>query len=196
MVDLIPRVLNGVIAGTLGTLSMDLLWYRRYRSDQGTQSFLAWETSEDTDSYDTAAAPAQAAKAIAGFAGVELPNSSARTVNNVVHWATGIGWGVTHGAGAAILGTSTPLLGPVTGNVAWATSYIVLPRLGVYRPIGDYDSEVLWQDLSAHMVYGATLGLTFRLLVPRIANEGRMVLRKERQARCALQTWRLDIGIP
>lgn len=167
MVSMTRRLLSGAIAGTLGTLAMDLLWYRRYRSGQGTQPFLAWETSEGTDSFDSAAAPARAAKVVAGFVGVELPDSSARTVNNVVHWVTGIGWGKAHGTAAATLGTSTPLLGVITGVVAWGTSYVVLPRLGVYKSIREYDSDVLWQDFSAHLVYGTTLGLAFRLLSGR-----------------------------
>ena len=167
MVNVIRRVLLGAIAGTLGTLAMDLLWYRRYRSGGGSQPFLAWETSEGTEGYETAAAPAQTAKVVAGFVGVELPDSSARAVNNVVHWITGVGWGKAHGTAAAILGTTTPLLGPITGVVAWGTSYVVLPRLGVYKPMREYDTEVLWQDLSAHLVYGATLGIAFRLLAGR-----------------------------
>lgn len=164
MVDLARRVILGAVAGALGTLAMDLLWYGRYRSGQGTQAFLAWETSEGTDSFETAAAPAQTAKVVADLVGVELPDSAARTVNNVVHWATGIAWGQAHGAASAVLGTSTPLLGPVTGVVAWSTSYVVLPRLGVYKPMREYDNDVLWQDLSAHLIYGMTLGLVFRLL--------------------------------
>lgn len=167
MVDFIRRVLIGAIAGALGTLAMDLLWYRRYRSGEGTQPFLSWETSEGTDSFETAAAPAQAAKVVADFVGVELPDSSARSVNNAVHWITGIGWGKAHGTAAAILRTSTPILGPITGVVAWGTSYVVLPKLGVYKPMREYENEVLWQDLSAHLVYGTTLGLTFRLLAGR-----------------------------
>ena len=167
MVNMIRRVLIGAIAGTLGTLAMDLIWYRRYRSAGGSQPFLAWETAEGTESYETAAAPAQTAKVVADFVGVELPDSSARAVNNVVHWITGVGWGKAHGTAAAILGTTTPLLGPVTGVVAWGTSYVVLPRLGVYKPMREYETDVLWQDLSAHLVYGATLGVTFRLLAGR-----------------------------
>jgi hypothetical protein len=88
-------------------------------------------------------------------------------VNNAVHWTTGIGWGKAHGLAAGILGTTNPLLGLVTGFVAWATSYAVLPRLGVYQPMSEYDRDVLWQDLSAHLVYGAVVGIIFRVLSGR-----------------------------
>jgi hypothetical protein len=164
MAKLIRHVFAGAVAGALGTLAMDLLWYRRYRSGGGTQPFMAWETSEGVEGYENAPAPARTAKAVADIAGVTLPDSSARTVNNLVHWMTGIGWGKAYGTASTALGTSTPLLGPVTGVVAWSTSYVVLPQLGVYKPIGEYDRDVLVQDLTAHLVYGSVMGVTYRLL--------------------------------
>lgn len=160
----IRMAVAGAVSGMVATLAMDLLWYRRYRNAGGAQPFVAWETSEGTEGYDNAAAPARTAAAIADLVNVELPGSSARTVNNIVHWATGVGWGKAHGVTAAIVGTANPLMGLGTGVVAWATSYMVLPRLGVYQPIGEYDTEELWQDLSAHLVYGTILGVSFRLL--------------------------------
>lgn len=154
----------GALAGAAGTLAMDFVWYRRYRSGGGTQPFAAWETSEGTDGYDNAAAPARTAKAVADMIGIDLPESTARSVNNVVHWGTGIGWGQVHGVAAATLETTSPLLGPVTAVTAWATSYAVLPMLGVYRPMREYSRDELWQDLSAHLAFGAVLGLAYRLI--------------------------------
>jgi hypothetical protein len=159
--------LAGAVAGALGTFAMDLVWYRRFRAGGGSQRFVAWETSEGTDGFENAAAPARTAKVVAGFAGVDLPDTTARAVNNAVHWTTGIGWGKAHGLAAGVLGTTNPLLGLVTGVVAWATSYAVLPRLGVYQPMSEYDRDVLWQDLSAHLVYGAVVGIIFRVLSGR-----------------------------
>jgi hypothetical protein len=159
----IQRVFAGAAAGAVGTLAMDLLWYRRFRSGGGTQRFGPWETSEGTDSYEQAPAPARTAHALADMVGISLPDSSARAVNNVVHWITGVGWGKAHGLASTALGTTTPLLGPVTGIVAWSTSYVVLPALDVYKPSSDYDRDVLMQDLTAHLLYGAVLGITFKL---------------------------------
>jgi len=157
-------VVTGVVSGALGTLAMDLTWYRRYRSDGGKQDFIPWETSDGTTSYDEAAAPARTAKAVADMAGIALPDATARTMNNVVHWLTGLGWGAAHGAMATAAGASNPLLGLATAVTAWATSYVVLPQLGIYEKMSEYDSEVLWSDLSAHLVFGAALGLMFRVL--------------------------------
>jgi hypothetical protein len=39
-----------------------------------------------------------------------------------------------------------------TGAGAFATSYAILPRLGIYKRLSEYDGETLWQDLSAHLV--------------------------------------------
>lgn len=156
-------VFTGVVAGAVGTLAMDLTWYRRYRSGGGEQGFLPWETSEGTTAYETAAAPARTAKAIADIAGIELRDSTARPVNNAVHWLTGLSWGGAHGALAGLTGVANPVIGIATAVTAWATSYIVLPRLGVYERMSEYDTDVLWKDLSAHLVFGAALGLTFRM---------------------------------
>ena len=164
MAALIRSWALGAIAGALGTFGMDLVWYYRFRRGGGSQPFIDWEFSKGTDGYEDAAAPARTAKAVADLARIELPDSSARTANNVVHWMTGIGWGEAHGVAAGLLGNANPILGLGTAVVAWATSYVVLPQLGVYKPITEYDRDALWQDLSAHLAFGAVMGVTFRLL--------------------------------
>jgi len=154
----------GAIGGLVGTLCMDLVWYRRYRNGGGEQSFGPWETSEGTTGFEEAPAPARTAKAVADIMGVELSNSSARALNNAVHWITGIGWGKAHGLVTSAASGPNPLGGLATAVVAWATSYVVLPRLGVYEKMSEYEPDVLWQDLSAHLVYGTALGTVYWLL--------------------------------
>lgn len=155
---------TGIVAGAVGTLAMDLLWYKRYRDGGGHQAFGPWETAEGTTSYEDAAAPARTALVMAEKAGITLPDASARAATNVVHWVTGLAWGRTHGVVAATTGIRHPALGLATGVVAWGTSYAVLAPLGIYKPIWEYDVETLWKDLSAHLVYGATVGVVYRLL--------------------------------
>lgn len=167
MSRLIRSILRGALSGAVGTLCMDLLWYRRFQAGGGSQPFMAWETSEGLEGYENAPAPARTAKVMAEMAGIDLPDSSARAANNAVHWVTGIAWGKMHGIAARMLGTANPALGLATSVTAWATSYVVLPRLGVYKPMSEYDREVLVQDLTAHLVFGAGLGLTYRLISPR-----------------------------
>jgi hypothetical protein len=48
--------------------------------------------------------------------------------------------------------------------VVWAGGYVVLPQLGVYKPIWKYDLETLGKDLSAHLVFGSATAAAFRLL--------------------------------
>jgi len=143
---------------------MDLVWYRRYRESGGDQPFGPWETSEGTVGFEGAAAPARTAKAVAELMGIELPDSSARSLNNGVHWMTGIAWGKAHGVIVGAIPNAGPFTGLATGVLAWATSYVVLPRLGVYEEMTSYEPEVLWQDLSAHLVYGAVLGTVHWML--------------------------------
>lgn len=167
MRKVIQSAVVGAVAGSVGTLCMDLVWYRRYRDAGGDQAFVPWETSEGTTGFEEAAAPARTAKAVAELIGVDLPDGSARALNNAVHWATGIAWGKAHGLAAATAGTTNPVMGLGTAVVAWATSYAVLPRLGVYQRVTQYEPKVLWQDLSAHLVYGLALGMVYRVLAGR-----------------------------
>jgi hypothetical protein len=101
-------------------------------------------------------------KRVADAVGVELDGSQVGTTNNVVHWMTGLGWGKLAGLAAAALPVPPLAVGVATGVTAWGTSYALLGRLGIYRPIREYDRTTLWQDLSAHLVFGTTLGLVLR----------------------------------
>jgi hypothetical protein len=160
----VGMIAKGAVAGALGTLAMDLLWYRRYRKGGGRSDFATWEMALETKSYDEAAAPAQVGKKVADTLGIELPPESAAVVTDVVHWATGVGWGNFHGLATAVTGWPSLLVGPLTGTVAWSVSYATLAPLGIYKPIWEYDAETLWKDLSAHLVFGAVMGLALRAM--------------------------------
>jgi hypothetical protein len=156
---------KGALAGAVGTAAMDLLWYQRYRRDGGEEGFLDWEFSASVRNYEDAGAPAQVGRrVVGGFLDTELPQSTARTMNNLVHWLTGVGWGVAHGNVVGSLNDPAPAYGIVTGVTAWATSYALLSRAKVYKPMHEYPLPVLWKDLSAHLVFGLGTGTAFRLL--------------------------------
>jgi len=167
----IAALTKGALAGIAGTLAMDLLWYQRYRRDGGKDAFYDWEFSSGITNYEQAAAPAQVGKRLVeGYLQTELPDSSARPMNNVVHWATGTLWGALHG----LLATSVPAesggprpgasLGLATGVSAWGASYAMLAPAKLYKPIWEYPPPVLWKDLSAHLLYGLGTGAAFRAL--------------------------------
>jgi hypothetical protein len=158
-------VVRGLASGTVGTLAMDLVWYRRYRLGGGEKRFREWELSSGLRSWDQAPAPAQVGKRL--FEGLfqrELPPERAALVSNVMHWAYGLLWGAQYGIVAGSLPTPRVRYGPVFGSIVWATDYAVLPPAKLYKPIWEYDAKTLAQDLSAHWAYGLGTAATFRLL--------------------------------
>ena len=157
---LIAAAARGAVAGAVATAAMDAVWFRRYRAGGGDQRLLEWEFSAPaTDFGEDAPAPARVANRIADAAGVSLPPSAVGPANNIVHWMTGVGWGKAAGVAAALIPAPALAVGVATGLAAWTTSYAVLGKLGIYRPITEYDRQTLAQDLSAHVVFGTTLGL-------------------------------------
>jgi hypothetical protein len=64
------------------------------------------------------------------------------------------------------------LLGVPFGAFVFATDYAVLPLGGFYKPIWEYDLKTLWDDLSAHLVFGTATAATFALLAGRPLKTG------------------------
>lgn len=160
---MLRKLAGGAAAGAVGTLAMDAVWYRRYRHDGGEQGFAEWELAASAETFEDAGAPAKLGRRVAGALGIELPDDAAATVTNVVHWATGIGYGALlhavidrrHNVAASAL---------AAGVGAFANSYAVLGALGIYQPLWEYDADTLRDDLTAHLAYGAATALTYRVL--------------------------------
>jgi hypothetical protein len=158
----------GAVAGAAGTAAMDALMYKRYVADSGDQGFLDWETAAGIDAYDEAPAPAQVGKRLVeGYLQIELLPASARPMTNVMHWATGVAWGVNHGLVVASRSRRRAAYGLVTGMTAWSASYATLAPAKLYEPIWRYPVPVLLKDASAHVVYGLVTGTVFSLLAGR-----------------------------
>ena len=154
----IGRALAGAAGGVAGTLAMDVTWYVRYRRGGGTQGFVDWETAEGTTSYEGASAPGQVGRKLAAaLLHREPPPSSARAVTNAVHWATGVQWGVVCGLALPLVRRVGPLpAGVGLAATAFGAAYVILPLIGVYKPIWEYDRTTILQDATAHLVYGIT----------------------------------------
>ena len=162
MTSLVRRIVAGTAAGAVGTLAMDLVWYRRYRASGGEDGFAGWELATSTRSFDDAAAPGKVGKKVAGAVGVALPDRAAGITTNVVHWLTGVGYGVGH---ALIQHRRSVLVGGLTtGAGALANSYAMLGALGIYKPVWEYDRDTLLDDLSAHLVFGLAMSLAYEAL--------------------------------
>ena len=158
----------GALAGAIGTAAMDLLLYERYRRDGGKVTLERWEFARDVMSWDQASAPGQLGRKALRFAtGHEPPDEWARATTNIVHWATGVGWGVQYGALASTTSRHPWARGLALGPVAWLSGYVVLPLAKVYKPIWDYDARTLREDLSAHIVYGAVVSAAFAALTKK-----------------------------
>ncbi|MHB8234174.1 MAG: hypothetical protein ACYDHT_05910, partial [Solirubrobacteraceae bacterium] len=136
---------------------MDALLFCRYRRSGGTEAAVSWETSAGVTDWERAPAPALVGKRlIEGLFQTTLPPARARLVNNLTHW----GFGVLSGAGYGVIAGSLdrPLVryGVPFGAFVWSGGYVVLPLAKLYEPIWKYKAKILLDDLSAHLLYGAT----------------------------------------
>ena len=157
----------GAVAGVLGTAAMDALIFTRDAAD-GDQGFLEWETAAGVEGYDGAPAPALVGRRLVeGYLQRDVPGSSARLMTNVMHWVTGVAWGVNHGIVVGSMSRRRSSYGLLTGMAAWSASYAMLAPAGLYQPIWRYPPAVLAKDASAHAVYGLVTGTAFRLLAGR-----------------------------
>ena len=159
----LAAVVGGLLAGAVGTISLDTVQYVKHRRAGGKEGPLAWEFAP-VDSWEKAPDPGQVAKRlIEGFTGHELPGRWAWLASTVAHWSYGSAWGALYGILAGSLRRPHPLYGLPFGVGVWASGYIVLPEAGLYKPIWEYDTNTLAWDLSGHLAYGAGTGAAFLL---------------------------------
>ncbi|MBJ2122466.1 hypothetical protein I6N91_15905 [Arthrobacter sp. MSA 4-2] len=155
----------GLLAGALGTAAMDLVLYQRYRRSGGKSGIWRWEFASDVTSWENASAPGQLGrKALRLSTGHEPPPEWARATTNIMHWATGVGWGGQYGAVASLASLHPWVRRVAFVPVVWLSGYVVLPLAKVYKPIWAYDARTLRDDLSAHIVYGAVVSAVFAVL--------------------------------
>jgi uncharacterized membrane protein YagU involved in acid resistance len=82
-----------------------------------------------------------------------------------MHWGYGSAAAAAYGILAGSVRKPDPLYGLPFGAAVWATSYVILPAAGIYKPIWEYDAKTLARDLSGHLAYGAGTGAAFWLFV-------------------------------
>jgi hypothetical protein len=160
----LAAVVGGLLAGVVGTVSMDAVRYLTHRRAGGKESPLAWEFAK-IHRWEEAPDPGQVAKRlIEGFTQRELPDRWAWLISTAAHWSYGSAWASLYGVVAGSLRRPHALYGLPFGAAVWASDYIALPAAGLYKPIWEYDSKTLAKDLGAHLAYGTGTGAAFWLL--------------------------------
>lgn len=113
---------RGFVAGAVGTLAMDLVWFIRYKRDHGKEGFLDWEFSSGLCSWDQAPAPAQIGKRLVeGLFERKVPATRVPLVNNLTHWGYGILGGTEYGIVAGSVADPLIVYGIPFGATVWAT---------------------------------------------------------------------------
>jgi hypothetical protein len=157
-------VAAGVVAGVVGTISMDTARYLMQRRSDAEHDPLAWEFAP-IESWEQAPDPGQVAKrVIEGFTQRQIPDRWAWLISTAMHWGYGSAWGAAYGVLAGSLRRSRARYGLPFGATVWATGYALLPEGGLYKPIWEYNLMTVAEDLGAHLAYGAGTGTAFWLL--------------------------------
>ena len=124
-----------------------------------------WELSSGLETWEDATAPAHVGKRLVeGLFEVELPARKAPLVNNLTHWGFGVLSGAGYGLVAGSLSQPRVSYGLGFGASVWAGGYVLLPAAKLYEPIWKYDVKTLSNDLSAHLVYGLSTAVAWRLV--------------------------------
>jgi hypothetical protein len=165
------NAVKGAVAGALATAAMDTLLYIRYRRSGGTEAPLRWEFSANVRSWEDVSAPGLVGKRVVeAILGHPAPDKWARSIQNAMHWATGMGWSAAFGVTAISSARRSWAEGLIFGPVVWASGYAILPLAKIYQPIWTYDAKTLAKDLSAHLVYGVTASSALSILSKRARN--------------------------
>ena len=160
----LQALFRGALAGAAGIVAMDLVGYARYRSQGGDQRPLQWEYGGPS-TWDSVSAPAQVGRRLyEGYLQRPLEERRARLTNNVMHWGYGIAWGTAFGLMAGSVSRQRLGVGPLFGVAVWASSYVLLPIAGLYKPIWEYSVGELAPDLLGHLAYGTGTAVAFRTL--------------------------------
>jgi hypothetical protein len=157
----LAAVASGLLAGAVGTASMDTVRYLMYRRGGGQDAPLAWEFAP-VGGWDQAPDPGQVTKRVVeGFTRKPIPDRWAWLISTAAHWAYGSVTAAAYGIVAGSLRRPRPWYGLPFGAAVWGLGYLVLPEGGLYKPIWQYDAKTLARDLVAHFGYGAGTGAAF-----------------------------------
>ena len=119
-----PRAfVRGLLAGAVGIVAMDLLWFYRYKRGGGENGPIDWEFSIGLDDWSKASVPGQIGKRLyEAYFQKELAPRWAALTQNLVRWAYGLAWGALYGL---VAGSGRPrriLSGLLFGSAVWVAA--------------------------------------------------------------------------
>ena len=158
----LAAVAGGLLAGTVGTLAMDLLWYGRYRRGGGARAGEVGVLRRCEDVGAGARPRHRRETAVRGAVPAGASGGAGALVNNLTHWGYGIASGATYAVVAGSLAVPRLAYGLPFGAGVWLAATSCFGGQ-LYAPIWEYDGKTLAKDLSAHLVYGLGTALAFRL---------------------------------
>ncbi len=84
-------LVRGLLAGAVGIVAMDLLWFYRYKRSGGESGPIDWEFSVGLDDWSKASTPGEIGKRLyEAYFQKELAPRWAALTQNLVHWAYGL----------------------------------------------------------------------------------------------------------
>lgn len=107
----------------------------------------------------------RAAEAAAHLVGRSIPESRKAVAGDVVHYATGAGWGALFGVLAPRVPAPVLAAGAAWGALVWLLSdELLVPLLGWARGPTHYPASTHAKALASHLVYGASTDAGYRAL--------------------------------
>jgi uncharacterized membrane protein YagU involved in acid resistance len=114
---------------------------------------------------DVAPATVLAAEAASDLVGRQLDDEQKRTGGEVVHYATGAAFGALFGLLAPRVPVPLLAAGAGFGIAVWLVNdELLVPALGLSKPVTAYPASVHAKALASHLVYGAATDAGFRVL--------------------------------
>lgn len=146
-------LVRGVASGVAGTVLMTA----------------AQEAFGAATGHGSSDAPAEGARMALEAAGQKVRRRDKPQLNALAHVGYGAGWGAVYSAAAPKAGTGVGF-----GASVWGVSLVLLPALGLSKPVWEQDPRDLAPDLCFHLVYGVATAQVDRALrtTPAAATEG------------------------
>lgn len=153
--DVIKGAIAGLVGGLVGAFVM---------SEFQTLLSALSEEKKKTKKEEDEPANVKTAEAVSeGVFDHKLKKSEKEPAGEAIHYAMGAGSGLIYGAAAEIAPITTVGLGLPFGAEVWlAADDVIVPALGLSKPVTEYPLSTHAYALASHLVYGLTTDLVRR----------------------------------